>query len=73
MRRGRGSWWWAQIMKSLVYLALGIMSAGLAVWVSSGYPRPIRVGIVVLSWVLGLLIIDLRITPEIVTEEENEK
>ena len=78
MRRGRGSWWWAQIQRGLVYLALGIMSAGLALWVSSqwlpfAYPSRVRYVVFVLTLILGMLLFDLRIKSEIVTEEEIEK
>ncbi len=72
MRESRGSWWWAQLMRVWVYLALGIVSGGLALWVGSKYPPPIRAGIIILSWILGMLVLDIRIESEFVTDKENE-
>lgn len=73
MRRSRGSWWWAQISRVLVYLALGIVSGGLAVWVSSRFSHPLRLFVLVITWILGVLVIDIRVRWEPVTEEEIEK
>lgn len=68
MRSGRGSWWWAQIMRALVYLALGIVCAGLAVFVGSPYPLPIRKWIMIASWILGMLLVDIRVRSEKIGE-----
>jgi hypothetical protein len=70
MRRGRGSWWWAQMERALVYVALGIVSAGVAFWVNSKYSAPSRLIVFLTSWVLGMLIIDIRIESKLATEEE---
>lgn len=74
MRRGRGAWWWAQIGRGFFYLVLGIVSAGLALWVSVQLPfaYPNRVGAVVfvLVWITGVCLIEVKIESEPATEEE---
>lgn len=75
MRESRGSWWWAQITRVLVYLALGVVSGGIALWVSSAwlpFAEPIRVRnvVLVLTWILGALLIDVRVKSVPVSEEE---
>ena len=70
MRRSRVSWWWAQIQRVLVYLALCIV----AVWV--GFLMSLRfdplMGTVILLATLigGGLLLDIQIQSEPVTEEE---
>ena len=56
-------------MRALVYLALGIVSAGFTLWLNSRYPLPIRTGILLVTWILGMLLIDVRVSSELVEEE----
>ena len=69
MRRGRGSWWWAQIMRALIYLALAVVSVGFTLWLNSRYPLPIRTGILLVTWILGMLLFDIRVCSEPVEGE----
>ena len=59
-------------MRALIYLALGVVSVGLGVVVSFGFPIELRVPIMILTWMIGVILIELRVSSEPV-EEENEK
>lgn len=71
MRRGRGSWWWAQIGRALVFLALGFVSMGISVLVSSHFDPIWRPLIMILTWALGVALVDIRVQSELVEEERS--
>lgn len=70
MRRGRGSWWWAQIERGLVYLTLCIVAVGVGFWMSSRFSPLVGAVILLGTLMLGGFFLDIRIESKLVTEEE---
>lgn len=69
MRRGRGSWW-AHLLVFIVYGALGLASAGVALWVSSPFKGPLRGVIIMFLFLLGVSLIEFRVASEVEGEED---
>lgn len=67
MRRSKGSWWWAQIVRVLVYFALGVLSAGFAVLIGGRYLQWVRMVMAIMTWILVMLLIDIQVQAELVT------
>ena len=64
MNRARGSWWWAQISRVVIYL-------GLSVLVSAVFPEGGRLGVMISLLIMGPMLIEIKVVSNSVTEEES--